>query len=114
MRELWILLGLLSMGLGIIGIVLPILPTTPFFLVTAYSFTRGSDRFSNWFHNIPLVQKHLTSLAMTKRKKWTLNIAVDTILITYFFLFDTTVVRITLIALILIKHIVFFKYVKTE
>ena len=113
MRELWIALGLLSMGLGIIGIILPILPTTPFFLVTAYSFTKGSDRFSRWFHTIPFVQKHLTSLTMTKRKKWTLNITVDAILLTYFFFFDSTVLKITLITIILIKHIVFFKYVKT-
>ncbi len=40
--------GLLSVGLGIIGIVLPILPTTPFFLLAAYLFVRSSQKLYRW------------------------------------------------------------------
>ena len=62
MKELWIFLGLVTMTLGIIGIILPVLPTTPFFLVTTYSFTKGSTRFHRWFTNIPFVQKYLSKM----------------------------------------------------
>jgi len=47
-RALWISLGSLSLGLGIIGIVLPLMPTTPFLLLAAYCFDRGSPRLHRW------------------------------------------------------------------
>lgn len=114
MKELWIFVGIMSMGLGIIGIVLPILPTTPFFLLTAFSFSKGSTRFSKWFHSISFVQKHLTSLTMTTRKKWMLNISVDTVLVLYILLFDSLIIRILLGGLILAKHYFFYRFVSTN
>jgi hypothetical protein len=47
-RYLMIIGGLLSVGLGIVGIALPILPTTPFFLLAAYLFVRSSQRLYRW------------------------------------------------------------------
>lgn len=111
MKELWILLGFITMTFGIIGIVLPILPTTPFFLVTAYAFNKGSKRFSNWFLKHTIVQKYVADLQMTKMKKWVLNISVDGILMVYIFIVDVMIIRILLILLIISKHYVFHKYI---
>jgi len=50
-RRLLIGAGTLSAGLGIIGIFIPILPTTPFLLLAAACYMRSSERFYQWLIN---------------------------------------------------------------
>ena len=47
-RYLWIGAGTASVGLGILGIVVPMMPATPFLLLAAYCYARGSRRFHDW------------------------------------------------------------------
>ena len=47
-RYTFIAVGILSLVLGIVGIVTPILPTTPFILLSGFCFARGSERLHDW------------------------------------------------------------------
>ena len=52
-RALWLTLGLLSTACGIAGIVLPLVPTTPFILLAAFAFARSSPRLHDWLVTHP-------------------------------------------------------------
>ena len=52
-RFLWLLAGLLFFAIGAIGVVLPLLPTTPFLLLAAFCFTRSSLKLHKWLHEHP-------------------------------------------------------------
>lgn len=52
-RALWATAGTVSLGLGIVGAILPLLPTTPFLLLTAYCYARSSRRLHDWLMHHP-------------------------------------------------------------
>ena len=52
-RALWLGAGGLALLTGIVGIFLPLLPTTPFVLLAAFCFSRGSARWEGWMLNHP-------------------------------------------------------------
>ena len=53
MRWLWAVAGLLALGSGLIGIVLPLVPTVPFLLLATFCFARSSERLHNWLITHP-------------------------------------------------------------
>lgn len=68
-KILYIMIGCISLGLGIIGVILPILPTVPFVLLAAFCFARSSERLNGWFKNTKLYRENNIKSGMTKRAK---------------------------------------------
>ena len=73
-RWLYLAVGWASLGLGIVGVVLPLLPTTPFLLVSAFAFGKGSDRLHAWLlhHRYlgPPIHQWNTYRAISRKAKW--------------------------------------------
>ena len=116
-KYFYITLGFITLGLGLIGVILPILPTTPFLLVTSFCFAKGSERFHSWFTNTNIYKKHLESFvkerAMTLKQKVVLLSFVNFMLAFPLILVDVLPMRITIIVLIIIKLYYFIFRVKT-
>lgn len=60
-KIIFIAVGCICLALGTVGVFLPVLPTTPFYLVTLYCFARSSKRLEDWFKGTKLYKKHLES-----------------------------------------------------
>ena len=82
LRWLWLGGGLFSVALGTLGVVVPGLPTTVFFIVAAACFARSNPRFEQWVLGLPrvgpMVRDHRDGLGMPRRAK---VLAVTTILV---------------------------------
>ncbi|MCI8718232.1 MAG: YbaN family protein [Lachnospiraceae bacterium] len=119
-KLLFLILGCLCLGLGCIGIVLPILPTVPFFLVTVICFANSSQKLHDWFIHTKMYQKHLESFVkkkgMTARTKAGIIISV-TLLMGFGFtimLLKGIYIPCMILAFVWLSHIVYFVFgVKT-
>jgi uncharacterized membrane protein YbaN (DUF454 family) len=73
MKAIYFILGSITLLLGTIGIFLPLLPTTPFLLVTAFCYARSSDKLHKWLlshkHFGPYIKSFLIDKTMTKKDK---------------------------------------------
>ncbi len=73
-RIFWLATGVVSTGCGIAGIVLPLVPTTPFLLLAAFAFARSSPRLHDWLVTHPRLGPPIDDWhrhgAISRRAKW--------------------------------------------
>ena len=115
----WVSLGSICLALGTVGIFLPILPTTPLYLVTAYSYARSSDKLHDWFLSTNLYKKHLDSFvkekAMTRKTKITILSTVTALMLIGFIMMKNTIIGRICISIVWVFHIIYFVfYIKTK
>jgi len=74
-RGWWIAVGFVAVGIGSVAIVVPGLPTTVFFVLAAWCFSRSSPRFERWLLDLPkvgpLVRDYRAGLGMPRKAKVT-------------------------------------------
>lgn len=116
-KLLWLMIGIVSMVLGTIGVVLPVLPTTPFLLLASFCFAKGSDRFHKWFIGTKLYKKHLesfvTSRSMTLKTKLCILLPASAMLILAMLAMSNIYGRVFIVFLIIFKYIYFFTRIET-
>ena len=115
-KELLIIAGTISTAIGIIGIFVPILPTTPFLLLAAACYLRSSQRFYNWLLNSRFfgayVRNYLQGKGMPlKIKIITIFVLWVTITCSAIFAVEDLIIRIILfiIAIGVTVHIIFIR-----
>ena len=117
MRYIYLMIGMISFGLGFIGIVLPILPTTPFLLLAGFCFARSSKRVHNWFVSTKAYQRHLEPFvqkrAMTLKTKICILSLASFMLAFPLFLTDLWWLKVFIIGLYIFKYYYFLFKIKT-
>ena len=97
MKIVYFIVGCIALGLGALGVVLPVLPTTPFLLLAVFCFMRSSKRVHDWLVSTNLYKKHLESFvrhrAMTLRTKLSILLPASAMLILAMVIVDIAAVR---------------------
>lgn len=116
-RIIWLLAGFLAMGIGAVGVALPVLPTTPFLLLASFCLAKGSNRFHRWFTGTKLYKRHLESFvknrSMTLKTKFSLLIPASCMLVLALLAMPNIYGRIFIVFLIVFKYVYFFTRIKT-
>ena len=114
MKLLYIVLGCIALGLGAVGTVLPILPTTPLLLVAAFCFARSSKKLNQWFKNTRLYKENLETFVrgqgMTKKAKIRIMLTVTVIMAIAFVAMRNTIIGRICLAVVWLCHVIAFTF----
>lgn len=113
-KIVYVVLGCISVGLGAIGAVLPILPTVPFLMLAAFCFARSSERLNQWFIQTKLYKNNLETFVkgegMTKKTKIRIMVTVTILMGIGFMMMRRVPAAHMILVLVWIFHILYFTF----
>ena len=117
-KIVYIVIGCMSLGLGVVGTILPILPTVPFLLLATYCFARSSKKLHNWFVCTKLYKNNLESYVkgqgMTRETKIRIMVTVTILMSIGFVMMHAVMLGRGILTCVWIFHIIYFAFgVKT-
>ena len=114
MKIIYIIVGLIALGLGCVGMALPVLPTTPFFLVAAFCFARSSEKLNNWFRGTKMYKDNLETFVrgqgMTKKAKLRIMTTVTIIMAIAFIAMHNVPIGRICLAVVWGAHVIAFAF----
>lgn len=118
MKVIFILLGFIFAGIGLVGVYLPLLPTTPFLILAAACFARGSRRFHTWLTGLAIYQNNVEPIlqgkGMTKEKKYKVLGLISLLFLVSLILIPIQHARIAILVLLAIHYYIFLKRIPTQ
>ena len=109
-RYIFLTVGAISFVLGTAGIVIPLLPTVPFYMLTLFCLARGSERFHNMFLESSLYQKTVGAYerdkALTLRTKLSILLSVSTIMAIGAYFSQDMPIALIVMAFVWISHVI--------
>lgn len=113
-KLLYIALGCVGVGLGVLGAVLPMLPAFPFLLLAAFCFSRSSEKLHTWFIHTKLYQDNLADYiarrGMTKKTKIRIMITVTALMSIGFIMMHAVPVGRIVLGCVWAFHILYFVF----
>lgn len=114
-KYLWMGVGFLAMGLGAVGVVLPILPTVPFLLLAMFCFAKSSEKLHRWFMNTKLYKNHLATYVkkegMTVKTKLGIIIPLTILMAIGFALMGRVPIGRIILAVVWAAHLIYFIFI---
>lgn len=114
-KILFVILGCIGLGMGAVGVVVPLLPAFPFLLLAAFCFTRSSERLNNWFRGTKLYKNNLETFVHGKGMTWKTKIRVMIIVTALmgfgFFMMDEVPIGRIVLACVWVFHIILFVFI---
>ena len=111
-KAFFIVLGCLSLGLGAVGAVLPILPTVPFLMLAAFCFAKSSEKLHNWFISTKLYKKNLESFVqgkgMAMKTKIRIMVMVTILMSIGFIMMHAVLVGRIILGFVWLFHVLYF------
>ena len=115
-KYVYLMLGLISLALGAVGSLIPVLPTVPFLMVAAFCFARGSGKLHRWFVGTKLYQDNLSDFAagrgMTVKAKARIMLTVTLLMSVGFIVMGLKgiVTGCVVLSCVWVFHVVYFTF----
>lgn len=110
MKKLYVVLGVIALGIGAVGVVLPLIPITFPLLIAAFCFAKSSPRLDRWFKGTKLYKNNLESFArgkgMTVKAKLRIIISVTIVMAIAFIAMQNVPIGRICLAVVWVGHIV--------